>query len=352
MLVTDISNSRSNEPTDSSSHELDSIDTLRLPRPTVEFLRALIPAGWIDIRAFKKNDPKPKQRFFWDNYVGCGKYADRQREQGYDVYFGVCSRRSENSGTADNCIHAWTVWADIDFKNDGEANSRARLDQYKFRPSIIVNSGGGIHGYWLLNEPISVQKHRARFEAALKNIAADLNADPAVCDIAHILRVPGTLNHKYNPPRPVFIESWNLESKYEFEQFVPADFSERAPQPRLQVHVDGDRTSLVERGRTYLASCPKPVIGEGSDNYTYRVCCRLIGTGSSHDIGLTTQEALPLLMEWQPEFDEWWFKSKLKSARRSIRNEIEQTQDQCGLNIETNGSTSVGKQNLTSESPE
>jgi putative DNA primase/helicase len=52
----------------------------------------------------------------------------------------------------------------------------------------------------------------------------------------------------------------------------------------------------------------------------FKICCKLIGT-SGGDIGLTSEEALPLLMEWQPEFDEEWFREKLDNAEKYARND-------------------------------
>src|ERR1051326_5788625 len=86
----------------------------------------------------------------------------------------------------------------------------------------------------------------------------------------------------------------------------------------------GDRSALIERGRAYLASIEPPTVGNGSDALTYRVCCRLVGSGAT-DIGLTIEEALPLLMEWQPDFDESWFKEKLENALEYGRNEDKNT---------------------------
>src|ERR1051326_8934965 len=91
----------------------------------------------------------------------------------------------------------------------------------------------------------------------------------------------------------------------------------------------GDRSALIERGRAYLASIEPPTVGNGSDALTYRVCCRLVGSGAN-DIGLTIEEALPLLMEWQPDFDADWFQSKVVNALEYGRNEQAQAvSDNC-----------------------
>jgi P4 family phage/plasmid primase-like protien len=76
-------------------------------------------------------------------------------EDRLNVFFGVCPR------PAKNCDRAWhirtvrTLWADLDHCTRDEAwerCSKAGLPP----PSIIVNSGNGVHLYWLLDEPYQI----------------------------------------------------------------------------------------------------------------------------------------------------------------------------------------------------
>lgn len=72
-------------------------------------------------------------------------------------------------------------------------------------PSIIVITGGGIHCYWLSDRVLPVEEWQV-FANALKNAAqaSKLKLDAGITgDAARVLRVPGTLNYKYTPPRPV-----------------------------------------------------------------------------------------------------------------------------------------------------
>lgn len=72
---------------------------------------------------------------------------------------------------------------------------------------MIVSSGGGLHGYWLLDE--AIDKEQWRETAALLHALTlhfGLKADPKrTRDTASVLRVAGTLNHKkkLGKPRPV-----------------------------------------------------------------------------------------------------------------------------------------------------
>lgn len=71
-------------------------------------------------------------------------------------------------------------------------------------PAIYVDTGGGIHTYWPFDRDLPVEAWRA-LAGKLKErcISAGFKADPAVTsDAARILRTPGTLNQKFDPPRP------------------------------------------------------------------------------------------------------------------------------------------------------
>jgi hypothetical protein len=77
------------------------------------------------------------------------------------------------------------------------------------QPSVIVASGGGYHCYWLLAEPFVLDTDETRERAVVlqRDWVTFVRGDKAAKDIARVLRVPGTLNTKYNPPRPVtFVE--------------------------------------------------------------------------------------------------------------------------------------------------
>jgi hypothetical protein len=65
-------------------------------------------------------------------------------------------------------------------------------------PTLRVDSGGGLHVYWVLDEPIARkvwQSIARKFSALAKQHG--LLADPArTADIASVLRIPGTWNYK------------------------------------------------------------------------------------------------------------------------------------------------------------
>lgn len=101
-----------------------------------------------------------------------------------------------------NCLYA-----EFDVKDYGskEAIARHLADSAFPVPSVVVDSGGGMHGYWLLREPYLLDSDDRREAAALiqRVWVQAIGADASVHDLVRILRIPGTLNFKYDPPRPV-----------------------------------------------------------------------------------------------------------------------------------------------------
>ena len=111
------------------------------------------------------------------------------------------------------------LWLDLDCDQGPEAkNPRERalqfLDWLPFgSPSILVNSGGGFHAYFLFREPLFIRNrsdlaYAKRLSHGFQSTvigwgnrhgyALDLTAD-----LARVLRVPGTVNLKTDQPRRV-----------------------------------------------------------------------------------------------------------------------------------------------------
>jgi hypothetical protein len=112
-----------------------------------------------------------------------------------DVYVG-CAPRTRRHGGRDAIDRTFVLWADC----DGE-QAVAALAEFEPSPAIVIASGTGsnCHAYWPLTAPLA----RDELEHANRRLAHALGADPASADAARILRVPGTLSHKHDPPTRV-----------------------------------------------------------------------------------------------------------------------------------------------------
>ena len=151
-------------------------------------------------------------------------------KQKKDVYFGVTPSKTPYSGSsgrgkADDSTALTALWADVDLASgvhSGKSNNppdiatvKTLLKGHKL-PSIAVKSGGGLHFYWLLDEPFPITDDESRKKAAelaegwqqsIRSVfAAQGYTLDATADLARLLRVPGTFNYKNSSePRPVVI---------------------------------------------------------------------------------------------------------------------------------------------------
>jgi hypothetical protein len=165
--------------------------------------------------------PRKAQEFFEiGNTVRIDSFCKQHEKE--NIYFGVCSRDGQNRngtrGGKENVVSIPGVWCDIDFKDIPREQAAKRLKEFPFKPSIIVQSGGGVHIYWLFKEPSEKSDYKT-VEDVNRRIAAYLGGDDGACDIARVLRAPETFNHKYKPPRPVKV-SQHENLYYDVDDFL------------------------------------------------------------------------------------------------------------------------------------
>ncbi len=109
-----------------------------------------------------------------------------------NVFFGVGLRNevlpNGQRGSEKDILCVTTLYADIDIKGNAHAQTSLPssvneatdfLHGLKIKPSIIVNSGNGIHGYWLLNKPfiIKSESDRKRISSIFKDFGKYVNGE-------------------------------------------------------------------------------------------------------------------------------------------------------------------------------
>lgn len=142
--------------------------------------------------------------------------------EGKEVYFACAEYLSPDSRTSGNASGACAFWLDIDCGDDKAAAGKgyptvndAKEALGKFctdaglpKPTHIVQSGGGLHIYSVVDSVISREtwQSSAKQLKGLTKACGFLADDSRTADIASVLRVPGTQNHKYSPASPVSLE--------------------------------------------------------------------------------------------------------------------------------------------------
>lgn len=141
--------------------------------------------------------------------------------------FGSYSRK------ADNALFSRSLFIDLDVdpENPKKYNSKeealAALDDFiqinKFAPPVRVDSGGGVHAYWLLDQDIAIAEWK-KYADKFKKFCLDyMKIDTAVtADAARVLRCPDTFNYKTDPPRPTELldEDYGQYSFHQIQEFL------------------------------------------------------------------------------------------------------------------------------------
>lgn len=201
----------------------------------VDLLELVQPAdGWFAVLGIK--GPRDVKQKLVATREEVDQYAELYMSQKRNVFFGVARYETEANRTKENVKSLKAFWLDVDCgeakaeinpetgRPDGYINQTAGLKALKAfcdkiglpRP-LLVNSGRGLHVYWPLTRAVT----REEWEPVAARlcelcITHDFYVDPSVFEAARILRIPGTLNFKDDPPKPVTILS--LADPVEYEE--------------------------------------------------------------------------------------------------------------------------------------
>ena len=222
---------------------------------TNDFLgRALGDDGFYCVFASHATENKRVQNFYTskDALITAAEQLDKD---GFDTYFALATFQTDNSRKADNAHQLKSFFLDLDCGPDKEyADQSAALsalqkfcDTLDIPKPTLVSSGRGIHAYWFLSEPISVQEWSQTAEQ-LKAACAKYNllADPAVtADAARVLRVPHTHNHKDDTPTEVIQLGSNvLSSPVNLDVFI--EYLGDVPIPVPTKHIPAGSNAVMD----------------------------------------------------------------------------------------------------------
>ena len=201
---------------------------------TKEFLNTVLgDQGHYCALGLRPKDKKKVQKF----YSSIGALADAALNldaEGYDSYFALGSFLDDKSRTAENVNLIKCFFLDLDCGVDKpyKEQTDALKALHNFcsatkmpRPTLVVNSGRGVHVYWVLDKSCPKEQWLSVADK-LKLVCAEnnLDADVAVTsDAARVLRVPRTHNYKSTPPMPVRVIGalGNTLTLEEFEEALP-----------------------------------------------------------------------------------------------------------------------------------
>jgi hypothetical protein len=259
-----------------------------------DFLGALYPNVpdklWLELRCI--HPETGEVRSFWaqpDNDKqrdAVMKQADKLNGEGYGVYFAPCLRR-DKKGSASSAALLPALWVDVDCDGDQHKRDKglAKLRDFEPELSIIADSGGGWHGYWLLDEPFALEtdEQKQKIAKILHGLFAALDGDEAyVKSVASVMRLPESINTK--PKRdnaPVRVVDWQPDRRYPLTSFAWLE-----SQPHTEkiggvnvITLNGNgQHPLPPRTETYLAS---GAVNGSRNTEMFAAACQLRDAGYS-----------------------------------------------------------------------
>lgn len=282
-------------PTPSNPQDPDDEPQANISIP--DFLNALyagIDDGWLELTFIAPDGIRlyPKVVVSWlpmPLVIG-GVHLDainRGNRKGYSCYFGVTVRDKRYEAQTGTSKHgnAYTyyprgkqadarymtaVWLDAD---GGYEDGLAQIARLPLPPSIIVNSGGGAHAYWLLDKPLLLTEfNRTLAQRTLRGVALAAGSDTKVAEFARVMRLPNTINTK--PERGgVFAEVTTFtNTRYSYHE-VEMNFAPFAApaQPRILRNVPASACEIPIWVRRYLEVGAAQ--GERNNRLYAAACC-------------------------------------------------------------------------------
>jgi hypothetical protein len=228
----------------------------------------------------------------------------------FNVYVSVNAIAAGRRGRTRDAMGAVRhVFLEADREGDTVlARAQARSDLPP--PSYVLHSSPGrVHLFWRVTGFDGVY-----VESLQKQLASELDTDPAATPITQTTRLPGFFNHKHQHPHLVTIEYRDVDRRFGPDDFPTVRATSLQPfvRPRETHAVD---VGVGERARRYLASVPPAISGQHGDLHTFRVCCRL-----TRGFALDDEQALAVLSEWNEQCEPPWTPAELlDKLRRAAR---------------------------------
>ncbi len=239
------------------------------------------------------------------------KQAEVLNREGFGLYFAPCLRKAKQ-GKAETAVLMSSLWIDIDCDDDGHKreNALTKLRKFEPAPSFVLDSGGGWHGYWLLDEPFLLQSDADRQKAAdiLRGLFTALGGDPEyVKTVAGIMRLPDSVNTK--PDRAgvvVSILECHPERRYTLDTFTWLESQppqttfdglkvvtlngtghHRLP-PRTETYLAFGATDGIRNTELFGAACQLRDAGYSQSDAELELIPRHLASGSSEREALAT----------------------------------------------------------------
>lgn len=147
---------------------------------------------------------------------------EKCKERGVNTFVALGSFEGF-SRKADDCLFLRSFFIDLDVGPNKEYQDKADAHTALYKlcgaaqlpPPTVVDSGGGIHAYWIFDHDIPKDEWKVYAEKFKALCLSHIAIDPVVtADAARIMRAPETLNYKFDPPVPTSLISDEIAVYY------------------------------------------------------------------------------------------------------------------------------------------
>ena len=229
-------------------------------------------------------------------------------------------------------------------KSKAEAVRDWLTSELSFPMPILCSSGNGFHLHYKIDLPAD-DESRDMVKNCLRALAAKFDDDAVTIDTkvfnaARICKLYGTMARKgdhtdHRPhrmsqilevPDDDHLECVSAFSLLELSQMAPPE-KVRTPSPTTAKKERKSWKTPADRARAYLAKVPGAIAGQSGHDWTFHAAALLV-----IDFGLTIEEALPLLQEWNESCQPPWSDSELMHKLESVDG----LPDERGVALKTN----------------
>ncbi len=227
-----------------------------------------------------------------------------------DVYqcVSLIAGSPSGRGKREDCTSTGFLWCDVDVSSDAHKSDKLPtskeeatefINSLPIKPTIIVDSGWGMHGYWILTEPVLIddEDSRSRAESLTKGwhqFVCDKAAERGwelenLGDLPRVLRTPGTQNNKVKADRKKAAVVSNTGEIY--DACVFEDYAKKPEQVKVAASNKASATnngiSALGRCLRYLDKIPGAVQGQSGGKQTLMACRAIFRFGLSDSLART-----------------------------------------------------------------
>jgi len=250
------------------------------------------PRDIVEVRQLMNGDSKQSWHFACDLPAEAANF-NATNLLGFDVYAGANPRPDFGVCKDENIKLCRCLFADFDKPHfpDG-CTDRAAYAQSKAAdeglplPTMVIDSGHGIHLYWRFTEPLEP----ARWVKGMSLLTTALGSDTAIRNPERVMRLPGLMNRK-PPAAPCRILEHDASRTYTLTDFASLKEPEPSVQPPAPIRRPGGDDEI--RAAAYAKTWESIQGGDGRNQALYRHIKALY-----NDMGLSEAIARQAVNEW------------------------------------------------------